>query len=261
VRGFDQEFRWYSRVKWCRTTKRKDLAPFAHPGPDENLPIAHRLAGSSSYNATLARTIYTFFTVSEKKFDVLPACKHGCMFVGALRFFENGPVTWTTTRPTDAHFTSSTSTVLEHLKVVGYGKGSPFMHLLPIALHLTLEARYLHCSGCYFEFKRLGFTAAYRARQCLLTSRNTFISILRAGLLQPHGSESCTWHNHDHIRKRACADASPCTWGRTCDAGTVSLEDKRTSGVELSSISSSHIRMSSDNILSTFLMLVKIVTL
>jgi hypothetical protein len=54
-----------------------DFAPFAHPGPDANLPIAHRLVGFSADNATLARTIYTFFTVSEKKFDMLPACKHG----------------------------------------------------------------------------------------------------------------------------------------------------------------------------------------
>jgi transcriptional regulator CtsR len=73
------------------------------------------------------------------------------------------------------------------------------MHLLPSALHLTLQARYLHCSGCRFELKKLGFTAAYRARQRLPKSRNTFISILRAGLLQPHGSESGTWHNRDLI--------------------------------------------------------------
>jgi hypothetical protein len=70
---------------------------------------------------------------------------------------------------------------------------------------LTLQARYLHYSGCHFELKLLGFTAAYRAHQCLLISRNTFISILRAGLLQPHGSESGTWHNRDLI---LCADAS-----------------------------------------------------
>jgi hypothetical protein len=63
-----------------------EKGPFAHPGPDANLPIAHRLTGFSAYNATLARTIYTLLTVSEKKFDVLPTCKHGCMFVGALHF-------------------------------------------------------------------------------------------------------------------------------------------------------------------------------
>jgi hypothetical protein len=60
----------------------------------------------------------------------------------------------------------------------------------------------------HFELKQLGFTAAYRARQCLLTSRNTFISIRRAGLLLPHGSESGTWHNRDLIRRHARADAS-----------------------------------------------------
>jgi hypothetical protein len=64
---------------------------FAHPGPDANLPIAHRLVGFCAYNATLARTIYTLLTVSEKKFDVLPACKHGCMFVGALHFSRTVP--------------------------------------------------------------------------------------------------------------------------------------------------------------------------
>jgi hypothetical protein len=79
-----------------QTTLKKDLAPFAHPGPVANLPIAHRLAGFSAYIATLARTIHTLSTVSENKFDVLPDCKHGCMFVGALHF-ENGPVTWSTT--------------------------------------------------------------------------------------------------------------------------------------------------------------------
>jgi hypothetical protein len=76
----------------------------------------------------------------------------------------------------------------------------PFMHL-PNALHLTLPTRYPHCSGCHFELKQAGFTAAYRARQHLLTSRSTFFSILRAGLLQPRGSESGTWHT---------PDASPC---------------------------------------------------
>jgi hypothetical protein len=96
---------------------------------------------------------------------------------------------------------------LEHFVVFGDGKGSHLMHLLLNALHRTLQARYLH--RCQFELKQLGSTAAYRARQCLLTSRNTFISILRAGLLQPHGSESGTWHNHDLIRRHACADASP----------------------------------------------------
>jgi hypothetical protein len=85
------------------------------------------------------------------------------------------------------------------------------MHLLSNAPHLNLQAKYLHCSGCHFELKQLGFTAAYRARQCLLTSRNAFISILRAGLLQPHGSESGTWHNRDLIRRHACAESSPCT--------------------------------------------------
>jgi hypothetical protein len=63
-----------------------DLPPFAHPGPDANLPFAQRLVGFSTHNATLVHTIYTLLTVSEKKFDVLPACKRGCMFVGALHF-------------------------------------------------------------------------------------------------------------------------------------------------------------------------------
>jgi hypothetical protein len=89
----------------------------------------------------------------------------------------------------------------------GTGKGR--ISCICCRMHLTLLARYLPCSGCHFELKQLGFTAAYRARQCLLTKRNTFISILRAGLLQPHGSESGTWHSRDLIRRHACADASP----------------------------------------------------
>jgi hypothetical protein len=104
--------------------------------------------------------------------------------------------------------TPSKKAGLEHFVVVGDGKGSHFMHLLPNALHLTLQARYLHSSGCHFELKQLGFTAAYRARKCLLIPRNTFISILRAGLLQPHGSESGTWHNRDLIRRVGLMDQS-----------------------------------------------------
>jgi hypothetical protein len=93
----------------------------------------------------------------------------------------------------------------------GMGKGR--ISCICCRMHLTFQARYLHCSGCHFELKQVGFTAAYRALQCLLTSRITFISILRAGLLQPHGSESGTWHNRDLIQRHACADVSP--WAST----------------------------------------------
>jgi hypothetical protein len=89
---------------------------------------------------------------------------------------------------------------LEHFVMVGDGKVSQFMHLLRNALHLTLQARCHHCPGCHFELKQFGFTATYRPRQCLLTSGNTFFPILRAGLLEPNGSESCTWHHRDLIR-------------------------------------------------------------
>jgi hypothetical protein len=61
------------------------------PGPDASRPIAHRLAGFSAYNATLSRTINTILSVSEKKCDVLPACMHGCMFVGALHLSRMVP--------------------------------------------------------------------------------------------------------------------------------------------------------------------------
>jgi hypothetical protein len=94
--------------------------------------------------------------------------------------------------------------------MVGDGRGSQFMHMLRNALHLTLQARCHHCPGCHFELKQVGFTATYRPRQCLLTPRNTFFSIFRAGLLEPHGSEPCTWHNRDLIRTHACADATLC---------------------------------------------------
>jgi hypothetical protein len=79
-----------------QTTEEKDSAPFAHPGPDANLPIAHRLAGFSAYNPTLARTIYTLLTVSEKKRDVLPACKAGLHVHWCLALIKNGPVTCST---------------------------------------------------------------------------------------------------------------------------------------------------------------------
>jgi hypothetical protein len=44
-----------------------EKGPFAHPNLDANLPIAHRLAGFSACNATLARTIYTLLALFEKK--------------------------------------------------------------------------------------------------------------------------------------------------------------------------------------------------
>jgi hypothetical protein len=103
-------------------------------------------------------------------------------------------------RPTGAHFTPSKKAVLEHFVMVGDGKGSQFMHLLRNALHLTLQARCHLCPGCHFELKQVGFTAAYRPRQCVRTSTNTFFPIFRAGLLEPHGSESCTWQNRDLIQ-------------------------------------------------------------
>jgi hypothetical protein len=40
--------------------------------------------------------------------------------------------------------------------VVGDGKGSHFMHLLPNALHLNFQAKHLHCSGCHFQLKQMG---------------------------------------------------------------------------------------------------------
>jgi hypothetical protein len=58
-------------------------APFAHPGRDANLHIAHRLARFSAYNATLARKIYTILpSLKRNLICCLQTCKHGCMFVG-----------------------------------------------------------------------------------------------------------------------------------------------------------------------------------
>jgi hypothetical protein len=54
----------------------------------------------------------------------------------------------------------SEKAVLEHFVIVGVGDGSHFMPLLQNAVHLTLQARYLHCSGCHFELKQVGCTAA-----------------------------------------------------------------------------------------------------
>jgi hypothetical protein len=97
--------------------------------------------------------------------------------------------------------------------MVGDGKGSHFMHLLRNALHLTLQARCHNCPGCHFELKQVGFNATYRPRQCLLTSRNISFSIFRAALLEPHGSESCTWHNRDLIRtKHVLTQRRVATW-------------------------------------------------
>jgi hypothetical protein len=75
----------------CHVTSSAVRATFLTVFHNTNLPIAHRLTGFSTCNATLARTIYTVLTVSEKKFHVLPACKHGCMFAGALNTSRMGP--------------------------------------------------------------------------------------------------------------------------------------------------------------------------
>jgi hypothetical protein len=71
-------------------------------------------------------------------------------------------------RPIGAHFTPSKKVVLEHFVMVGDGRGSQFMRN---ALHLTLQARCHTYPGCHFELKQVGFTATYRPRKCLLTSR------------------------------------------------------------------------------------------
>jgi hypothetical protein len=82
----------------------------------------------------------------------------------------------------------------EQFAMVRDGKGSQFMHLLRNALHLTLSSARLYCHlstapmPCYIK-------------KCI-------VSIFRAGLLEPHGPESCTWHNRDLIGHNACADAS-----------------------------------------------------
>jgi hypothetical protein len=69
-----------------QTTWRKDLEPIAHPGPDAALPIAHRFADFSPWHATLSCTIYIVLNLFGNEFDVLPPCKHGCKFVGAMHF-------------------------------------------------------------------------------------------------------------------------------------------------------------------------------
>jgi hypothetical protein len=75
----------------------KRLAPFAHPGPDANLPIAHRLTDFSPWHATLARTICIVLNILGNEFGMLHACKHGCMFVGALHFSRMLSMLWSTT--------------------------------------------------------------------------------------------------------------------------------------------------------------------
>jgi hypothetical protein len=49
-------------------------------------PLLARSRTSRPQHATNARTIYTVLKLDEILFDVMPAWKHGCMFVGALHF-------------------------------------------------------------------------------------------------------------------------------------------------------------------------------
>jgi hypothetical protein len=65
-------------------------------------------------------------------------------------------VTGRSTSPYRRPLHSKQKAALEHFVVVGDGKGWHFMHLLPNALRLSLQAKYLHCSGCHFELKQLG---------------------------------------------------------------------------------------------------------
>jgi hypothetical protein len=68
-----------------------DLASIANLGLDANLPIAHRITDFSPWHASLARTICIVLNIFGNKFDMMPACKHGCMFVGALHFSRTLP--------------------------------------------------------------------------------------------------------------------------------------------------------------------------
>jgi hypothetical protein len=71
------------------------------------------------------------------------------------------PVTGRITSPYRRPLHTKRKSALEYFVVVGYGKGSHFMHLLPNALHLTLQARYL------------------------LTRRSLHVVSARSGLLYP----------------------------------------------------------------------------
>jgi hypothetical protein len=109
------------------------------------------------------------------------------------------PVTGCSTSPYRCPLHTKRKSSFGALCDVGDRKWSQFMHPLRNALHLTLQARCHHCPGCHFDLKQMGFTATYRPHQCLSTSRNTIFSIFRAGLMGPHGFESCTWQNRDLI--------------------------------------------------------------
>jgi hypothetical protein len=63
---------------WLKVT-----APSARLGPNANLPIART---SRPQHATNARRIYSVLKLYGIFFYLLPAWKHGCMFVGALHF-------------------------------------------------------------------------------------------------------------------------------------------------------------------------------
>jgi hypothetical protein len=85
----------------------------------------------------------------------------------------------------------------------GTGKGRN--SCICCGMHCTSLSQPRHrCPGCHFELKQASFTATYRPRQCLLTSKNTFFSICRAGLVEPHGSESCTWHSRGVVTLSMC---------------------------------------------------------
>jgi hypothetical protein len=168
----------------------KATAPTARPVPNANLPIARTLADFKTPACHQCKhNIHCLEALRNAFVDLLPAWKHGCMFVGALhleRSPDMGPGASASDRAQHLALQAPTSHqaiffVLEHLVMAGDGTGSQFMHLLRNALHLTLQARCHHCLGCHFELKQVGFTATYRPRQCLLTSRHTFFRYSELG--------------------------------------------------------------------------------
>jgi hypothetical protein len=86
-------------------------------------------------------------------------------------------------------------------------------------MHCTSLSKPCHrCPSCHFELKQVGFTATYRPRQCLLTSRNTFFRYSELGFRSHTGLNLAHGVIATLSGHYACADATPCTMRREAGA-------------------------------------------
>jgi hypothetical protein len=82
----------------------------------------------------------------------------------------------------------------------GDGKGPQFMHLLWNSLHPTLQTDVTTAQAATLSSSKSALLPPIDQANAVRPQEILLFSIIRAGLLEPHLSESCTWRNRDFIR-------------------------------------------------------------